>query len=179
MWSEENTHRTFVHQQWSVILLLLARNKPSVPVTGGCHINCLDTNPARQSAMSACYVVPNSLITFCGVLYGAFSLVDYRPTALHFRISDDQEGFGKKSSDVTEMLSFDLSKFFRKTRKTIVCVVFAFFLDSVRLPPNKVQQVTATLPCLSSVTFIHSYGVRAHYAWRVSYASIMGKILKE
>jgi len=124
MWHEENTHRIFVRQQWSVILLLLTRNKPSVPVAGGCHINRLDTNPVGQSAMSACYVVLNSLITFCGVLYGAFSLVDYRPTASNFRISDDQEGFGKKSSDVIEMLSFDSSKFLRKPLKMVVSVVF-------------------------------------------------------
>jgi hypothetical protein len=65
--------------------------------------------------MSACYVVLNSLITFCGVLYGALSLADYRPTASNFRISDDQEGFGKKSSNITKMLSVDLSKILEET----------------------------------------------------------------
>jgi len=179
MWREENTHRIFVHQQWSVILLLLTRNKPSVPVAGGCHINCLDTNPVRQSAMSACYIVLNALITFCGVLYGAFSLVDYRPTALHFSISNDQEGFGKKSSDVTEMLSFDLSKLFDETTQNDSLCSVCPFLDSMHLPPNKVQQLTATLPCLTSVTFRHSHGVGVHYAWRFSYTSIMGKSWKE
>jgi hypothetical protein len=83
-----------------------------VPVAGGCHINCLDTNPLGQSAMSACYVVLYSLTAFCGVPYGAFSLAGYRSAASNFRISDDQAGFGKKSSDLTEILSFDLSKIF-------------------------------------------------------------------
>jgi hypothetical protein len=55
--------------------------------------------------MSACYAVLNSLITFCDVLYGTFGLIDYRPTASNFRVSDDQGGFGKESFNVTEILS--------------------------------------------------------------------------
>ena len=64
------------------------------------------------------------------MLYGAFSLVDHRPTASTFRVSDDWEEIGKKSSDVTEMLSLDLSKFLRKPLKTVVSL--AFVLSEIR-----------------------------------------------
>jgi len=135
-------------------MLLLTRNKPNVPVAGGCHINLCDTNPVRQSAKSACYVVLNSLITFCGVLYGAFNLVEYRLTTSNFRISDDQRGFAKKSSDVTEMLSFDLSKIFEEpTQNDSLCSV-CHFRDSIHLPPNKVQKVTAILPACLQLHFV-------------------------